>query len=107
MKRYLGPVTLALLLACTALLGTVAAAADTPRGEEAGAIVLERPGDTTDICEDTPFRFAEPFGPEATCSGACDCSSCVCIGSGSCCDAGCDACWDYRDDNGLCGPVAQ
>jgi hypothetical protein len=50
-----------------------------------------------------------PFGGNGTrlnadvCSGWCTCSACGCNGSSSCCDAGCDACWDYRDGQGYCG----
>ena len=45
------------------------------------------------------------FGSPAadSCSGSCSCSFCSCYGTSSCCDAGCDACWDYRDSQGLCG----
>lgn len=37
-----------------------------------------------------------------SCSGSCSCSTCVCSGSIGCCGAGCGACWQYRDDQGLC-----
>ena len=36
------------------------------------------------------------------CSGWCNCSYCECSGTLSCCIGGCEACWDYRDGQGLC-----
>jgi hypothetical protein len=36
------------------------------------------------------------------CSGSCNCSTCVCYGSSSCCDAGCDFCWGFLDGRGSC-----
>ena len=47
-------------------------------------------------------NFGGPSRTEDMCSGSCSCSFCSCSGSSSCCDAGCDACWDYRDRQGLC-----
>jgi hypothetical protein len=40
-----------------------------------------------------------------SCSGSCDCGSCSCYGTYSCCSGGCDACWAYRDSRGLCDAV--
>lgn len=36
------------------------------------------------------------------CSGSCNCTTCVCSGSESCCDAGCGYCWGYLDGSGSC-----
>jgi hypothetical protein len=47
-------------------------------------------------------QFGSPTADDS-CSGWCSCSLCGCSGGDSCCDAGCDACWAYRDGQGLCG----
>lgn len=39
------------------------------------------------------------------CSGACNCSTCVCYESWDdpgCCDFGCDVCWMFLDGRGSC-----
>lgn len=50
-----------------------------------------------------PTSFGDGRTPAAdACSGWCTCSYCECSGGLSCCVGGCEACWDYRDDQGYC-----
>jgi hypothetical protein len=42
----------------------------------------------------------------ASCSGECDCETCSCSGTLSCCMGGCGACWEFLDDEGYCGGVS-
>src|SRR5829696_6758672 len=68
-----------------------------------GSVILKR-----DARESKASPARTSFGNDGSsladsCSGWCTCSSCGCDGSLSCCIGGCEACWDYRDDQGLCG----
>lgn len=42
-------------------------------------------------------------GETASCSGSCNCSTCVCSGTYECCSAGCGGCFVVADSSGLCG----
>jgi hypothetical protein len=50
----------------------------------------------------TPFGNGGASSTADICSGSCNCSTCSCYGTLSCCIGGCEACWDYRDGQGLC-----
>jgi hypothetical protein len=47
--------------------------------------------------------FGGLFADTTSCSGACNCSTCVCSGTESCCESGCNYCWGYLDGSGACG----
>lgn len=69
----------------------------------AGRIVLKRDASETGRAAAANL-FSHAVGSTTdSCSGSCSCSSCSCSGSLGCCIAGCEACWDYRDDQGYCG----
>lgn len=101
-----------------AILSTVVFAAavfagdrEDPKGPAAKAphrVVLKRGGTvgTWNTLKNFNHSVPSPFGKAAdSCSGACNCSTCVCSGSLGCCLDGCDACWGVLDDGGACGAI--
>lgn len=52
------------------------------------------------------FTFDLPGEDAPYCSGACNCSTCVCQGTESCCVSGCGGCWAVLDDSGACGAAS-
>ncbi len=71
-------------------------------------VVLKREGPvgTWNSMKQFNHSVPSPFGKAAdSCSGACNCSTCVCNGSLGCCLDGCDFCWEVLDDRGGCNAV--
>jgi len=94
-NRKLGLMILVLMMVTLAMSSAVDA-------KGGGSVMLKRDAQESKA---RPGRTA--FGNGGTglaesCSGWCSCSLCGCSGSESCCSGGCDACWDFRDGQGLC-----
>jgi hypothetical protein len=94
-------------LAWTFLMLVFVVVAMTPMASAKGSEVRLQRG-ATDVRPGTPSTsFGGPSRTADMCSGSCSCSFCSCSGSSGCCDAGCDACWNYRDTHGLCGTAIE
>lgn len=92
--------TLLMLLVVVLALSPVVSAKDSDK-----PIKLKR--DAKELGQAAPSTsFGEvPSTTDEVCSGSCDCSTCECTGTLSCCVGGCEACWEYRDSRGFCNAV--
>jgi len=75
---------------------------------QAQKIVLQRGGPvgTWNSMKNFNRTVPSPFGKAGdSCSGACNCSTCVCNGSLGCCLDGCDFCWGVLDGSGSCNSI--
>lgn len=93
-------------LVCMMLMLVVVALALSPLAEakDAGKVSLKRAASDLEK-GGGPTSFGDSSQAKEMCSGWCSCSYCECSGGLSCCIGGCEACWDYRDDQGYCGPA--
>lgn len=99
------------LLCCALLFGSTAVLnagemGKLGKGGKSGKVVLERDVEAQKSGATETFDISSLFAEEkaaGSCSGACNCSTCVCEGSLSCCGGGCGACWESLDDEGACG----
>jgi hypothetical protein len=73
--------------------------------KDSGKVSLKRAASDLKVGGSGPTSFGEAAQAKDMCSGWCNCSYCECSGGLSCCIGGCEACWDYRDDQGYCGPA--
>ncbi len=90
LKRHRGSMLFVALFVLAAFVGVAAVEA----GLATGQIVLtrkEKPA-TSDGAREL-FSLGSENGVES-CSGWCTASVCGCSGSSSCCEAGCNLCWD-------------
>jgi hypothetical protein len=66
-------------------------------------VVLERNAEQKDPGATEAFDISSLFNKAAeSCSGSCNCTSCTCSGSETCCAGGCGYCWGVLDGRGSC-----
>lgn len=92
------------VLAIALFAATAAAEKPAEPGKSEQQVVLQRPGadgEDKGPLQSFDHELQSLFQEAAeSCSGACNCSECVCSGSFECCLGGCVICWDVA-----CGPV--